>query len=150
MIFCNNLMHHLVFKKLSHTKRGQERFLKNVKKIFKRGGTVCITECTIESYIGDWSNNLHFILMSISLPFLLKIFRTFGAKSAEAGVYFRSEKGWKELFENCGFRVVKQTKELDKANFLGWKQKIAKAALFIRDHLCHVGYELICDDMMLD
>lgn len=145
LIFCNYLIHHLVFDRLKQTKLGQEVFLTSLKNILRPDGSICIAENTIESWVGNWSNDLHFILTSTKNPLLVKVFRTFGANSSGVGTYFRNKKGWCELFETCGFRVAYQEDESSRESFRGAKRKIAKTLMLIKDHLVGVVFELKID-----
>ncbi len=143
LVFCNRLMHHLVFESLKQTKLGQAVFLEGMKQILKPGGTLCVTENTIESYVGNFSNNLHFYLTATQNPLLARVFRAFGAKSAGTGVYFRNERGWAKLFHDCGFQIIRQTAARGQASFPNFKQKFAKTVMLIKSHLLDIGYDLI-------
>jgi ubiquinone/menaquinone biosynthesis C-methylase UbiE len=109
IIFVNYVFHHLVQKTYKRTIDGISFMLASIRGLLNDQGVLCISECYYYfPLLKETSSFLVFTASTIHNPFIARMLRKFGSKSAGVGVCFLSTKKWERLFKQTGYMLVKR------------------------------------------
>lgn len=142
IVICSAVIHHLIVSGYKRTIKKQMDFMDNVKTILKPRGLFLVSEYSLESFIGNSSSYIHFFLTNIKNPFIARLLRFIGAKSAGVGTFFRSTAKLKEFFEDRGFVIEKEYPPISIYRFKGLKAKMASIILLCKEHRREMGFVL--------
>ncbi|MCM1154938.1 MAG: class I SAM-dependent methyltransferase [Roseburia sp.] len=112
-IFCNMFVHHIIGKNFRESGRIRKKVFSDLKKLLKPGGRVLITDNMNDGFLFDESScRILFALTTCKNPVIMRVSSHFGSHSAGSGVCMMSQKMWKRLLVETGFRIeqIKLTK----------------------------------------
>lgn len=135
VITVNWVLHHMIGSSEHHCKMLQLATLEACKSALRAGGMVAVAENDYRSWVSeDFSARLIYVVTRSRT--LARFARRF-ANTAGVGVRFRTENGWRKLFESAGLTVVQA--------FYGekWRTRLWKRVLLGMRAPRHVHFLLV-------